>query len=77
MLREGAIVKAGTIVVLTEGEYSSYSISTVGRAKVDFKPADLREEYKFANTKLGFLHWLINIKGVVEEIEYYELWTGY
>lgn len=77
-------IPAGTYVVLTTGRYSDYTIHAAGITQVpivldDDDPNDLSAQYR-KETGLKpwddadkFIHWLMNIKGYVKELEYEEV----
>jgi predicted ATP-binding protein involved in virulence len=75
------VVKKGDIVLCSSGEYSDYSIMSVGRANKDFNTDELKAEYlsinpeekkdySFVDSK--FIKWLVVDKELLEEITYTE-----
>lgn len=73
-----AVAKAGTLVLVSSGEYSDYSVISIVRVLSDFTPAEeleqylsahpeQREDYSFEKDQY-FAHLLK--RGLVEELEH-------
>lgn len=73
-------IPAGSMVVITEGAYSDYTVQNLYRAKVDIdanamlrdyliEHPDQRSDYTFDNDK--FMAWLAT-KDLLEPLPYYE-----
>lgn len=83
------LVKAGTYLLLTNGEYSDYAVQNLVKATQDFDIKALEIEYlslpdrkdrnlfggRFADVN-SFSNWLLNIKKVVEEVPHCEWYLG-
>jgi hypothetical protein len=78
-------IPKGRIFIISTGEYSDYDVQTIFQAKEDLDAAELSQEYlKLFPTEAvlyslcftKFIHWLMNIKAVVEEIDYSEWHLG-
>lgn len=78
----GATAKAGTLLLVSEGAYSSYEANGFFVVLTDFKPKALLEEFspeatlpkkRFEPTE--FLAFLLK-KGLLLEVNYSELWCG-
>lgn len=81
----GKKIKKGSLLLLTRGEYSDYDVTAVGRALETFDPEDLRQEWyglhpgdreQCSADLSAFVAWLINAKGLIEELEHVELHVG-
>ena len=79
-------IKKGALVIITSGEYSSYTIDCLCEALVDINPRELMVEYcnfkgiaipiPFASKgweRFEYLSWLINEKKCFKEIDYTEI----
>lgn len=74
--------KAGTLLMISDGNYSSYQISGFFVVLSDFNPKALLEEFYPADPEptksfepAEFLAFLLS-KGFLLEIKYGELWCG-
>jgi hypothetical protein len=72
-----ALVKAGTVLLFSSGEYSDYSVSGAQRVLKDFCQADVVKGYLGYFTKkhewdspnhYGFMAWIAR-NGYIEDIE--------
>ena len=72
-------IKAGELLTIESGEYSDYGVLGIFRAKVDFVPDEVMNEYldahpderaSYSGTESKFIAWLENTKGLIEPVEY-------
>ena len=84
MKTELAPIPAGTLLLLTQGEYSSYGVRAVGRAACDLDPRSLINEWTASNPpknelwkfdEHAFIAWLV-ATGKVEELSATEWYLG-
>jgi hypothetical protein len=78
-------VKKGQQLLLTEGEYSDYSVIGIFTAKEDLNTKELKAEYLKSYPKQDqpyrsdhhkFVNWLCNTKNLVDEVDFRELHIG-
>lgn len=75
------IVKKGTLIMFSDGEYSNYGVTTIVTTREDIDTQALLSEYLDAHLEqkmpykfsdFGFIKWLIVDKKLIEEIKYTE-----
>lgn len=84
---EKRILKKGSLVMPTYGEYSDYQVHSICRVTCDFDIDEVAEEYKRVHpeqwSKYGFyqhdkfIDWVITEKQLLEELDYFEWQTAY
>jgi len=75
-------IKQGTLLAVSQGEYSDYGVITIAKAKQDFETDVLVQEYlstrpeqtqAYHFKELEFVKWLVVDKDLLDEADYKEL----
>ena len=78
-------IKKGTMLVISTGEYSNFTIHTLCKALQDIDTEVVKQEYLLVHPEEGveyhanfyrFMKWIIVDKQLVEEIVYGEWYVG-
>lgn len=75
-------IKAGTVLIITEGSYSDYKIACMAKALVDIDPEKVAREFPLNNPRTTpgyfgidkFVDWLANEAKMIEVLTPRELW---
>jgi len=79
------IIPFGTIFIITDGDWSDYTIHVLCKALKKINILDIQREYlaKYPKQKEDyefnisqFIAWLVNDMHYAEEIDFEELWLG-
>ncbi len=74
MLKPGETIKAGTLVLLTSGSYSSYSITGLFRAPSDIVVPAATPRYPGQRLDLEEEADIERLSTLLEEVTYVEVW---
>lgn len=71
-LEVGATIPAGTIVLLTSGEYSDFGVCGIFKAETDTIVPGRKSRYSHYRIEIPDIH---KLSTMLTEIDYVEVWT--
>ena len=77
------MIKKNELFIFSSGEYSDYEVFTVCRALKNIDVDKMKDEYlklysleDYGFSEYRFMNWIINVKHLVEELDFKEWFLG-